>query len=579
MGKSNFIVRGGADFSELDKKMQALEKKMKRWGKDMERVGRGMTIGVTAPIVAMGTASLNAAIDFESAFAGVRKTVNGTEAEFAALEKGIVEMTKAMPQSASDIARIAEAAGQLGIETDNILAFAKVMAMLGDSTNLSSEEAASNLARFANITQMSQQDFDKLGSVIVALGNNFATTESEIVDMAMRLAGAGSQIGMSEAEIMGLAASLSSVGIEAEAGGSAFSKVMVQMQLATEVGGKSLEDFARVAGMSSSEFAEAFKKDAAGALTTFIKGLQNTDKLGGSAIKVLDDMGITEVRLRDSLLRAAGAGDLFNEAINLGTKAWGDNNALTKEAQQRYETTASKLAILKNRINIVAMQIGDILIPIVMEITDKIGEWADKFSKLDEDTQKTIVKFAAFAAAIGPVLVVSGKLVTSLSSIAKFLRLAGKRAPEAGAIGKTFLGINPTLLTTAAILGGILATIMELGRQKDIWDNILGGQGLIDKNLNPAGMATRYGTDYAFNSGSTQGVAYAGAYQNLTGNKPSTSATILGRGGTRPEDLKTTIDVGGTITIKGDTSKKEFDVAAQRAQESILNQLRKENRR
>lgn len=63
------------------------------------------------------------------------------------------------------------------------------------------------------------------------MGNNFATTESEIVDMALRLAGAGHQVGMSEGQILGLATALSSVGIEAEMGGSAMSKALVKMQM------------------------------------------------------------------------------------------------------------------------------------------------------------------------------------------------------------------------------------------------------------------------------------------------------------------------------------------------------------
>src|SRR5690606_26117487 len=124
------------------------------------------------------------------------------------------------------IAGVAECARQLGIETDNILEFTRVMIDLGEATNLTAEQAATELARFANITQMSQKDFDKLGSSIVDLGNNFATTEAEIVEMGMRLAGAGVQIGLTEPQIKALATAMSSVGIEAEAGGSAMTQVM-----------------------------------------------------------------------------------------------------------------------------------------------------------------------------------------------------------------------------------------------------------------------------------------------------------------------------------------------------------------
>ena len=227
-----------------EKTANAVSDSFRKLSKKMETIGKSLSKYITAPLMGAVVLAAKSAIDFESAFAGVRKTVDATEEEFAVLEKGIRDMALSLPSGANEIAGVAEAAGQLGIANENILSFTRTMIDLGEATNLSADQAATSLARFANITQMSQTEFDRLGSTIVALGNNLATTEAEIVDMAMGLAGAGKQIGLTEAQIMGIAAALSSVGIEAQAGGSAFSLVLSQMQLSVETVNESLKHFA-----------------------------------------------------------------------------------------------------------------------------------------------------------------------------------------------------------------------------------------------------------------------------------------------------------------------------------------------
>lgn len=348
---------------------------------------KGVTVAVSAVSASLAGAAgyaIKTGIDFESAFAGVKKTVNASDEELSQFRQEIRDMAKEIPQSASSIAEVAEAAGQLGIKNENLMSFTRVMSDLGVATNMSATEAATSLARLANITQMPQENFGRLGSTIVALGNNLATTESEITEMGLRLAGAGKQVGMGEAKILGLSAAISSVGIEADAGGSAVSTVMTKMQLAVENGGDSLQQFADVAGMSAEQFQQAFKEDASQALVSFITGLGTMDARGKSAIATLSDMEITEIRQRDALLRLSGAGDLLSESLGIATQAWDENNALTKEAGQRYETLESRLQILKNNVSDLGISFYDSMRdPLKDTVNEGIGyveQLSDAFS-------------------------------------------------------------------------------------------------------------------------------------------------------------------------------------------------------
>ncbi|MDK7975385.1 phage tail tape measure protein [Enterococcus faecalis] len=513
--------------------------KMISSGQKMEKVGGALTKGITLPILAGAAAVTTAAVKWESDFAGVKKTndevVDSTGKvvySYKDLENGLRGLAKELPSSHTEIANVAEAAGQLGIKTKNVVGFTKTMIDLGESTNMSAEEAATALARLANITGMPQTEFDKLGSVIVDLGNNFATTESEITAMGLRLAGAGHQVGMSEAQIMGFAAALSSVGIEAEAGGSAFSKVMVEMQLAVENGanafagleslsqqtgvsmeqvssavrngGKELKntagamgltskelktmhkeatdasgklnDFAEVAGMSAEQFSKAFKEDASGAIIKFIEGLGKTKEHGQSAIAVLDDMGITEVRLRDSLLRAAGASDVFKSAVDRGTKAWGENTALTEEANKRYETTESQLKMLKNEAVDVGITFGGPLVKALRDVLQAtkpmiktVTNLAESFSNADPKTQQTIVKMIALTAAMGPAIKLTGTLTKGVGFLGKgfvetMAAMSKKRAIEdvtkAFAEGSSVsIGFGKDIASSGSALGGLTAKI------------------------------------------------------------------------------------------------------------------------
>lgn len=442
---------------EGDKAAQALSSSLRG-------VGTALTVGVTAPLAAVGGLSTSAAVKFESSFAGVRKTVDATEEQFQALSQAARDMAKSKPVNVNDVNLIMELGGQLGVAQENLVKFADVVSDLDVSTDLGVEQASTQLAQFMNITGQSYDNVDRLGATLVALGNNSATTESAIMNMGMRIAGAGHQIGLTDDQILAVAASLSSVGIEAEAGGTAISTIMSNIDKEVATNGKHLEDWARVAGMSSEEFKAAWSSDALGTLTTVFKQMGDS---GDNLNVVLDDLGITSLRQSDTMKRMSGAADLMSASVQTASQAWEENTALTNEASRRYETTESKIEVFKNKLNDVGISLGgsfaDALTGVLdaaEPLIDMLSRGAEAFAGMSKEQQQTVIQMALVAAAIGPITNGAGRLVGSIGNITS----AFKTMTEGVELSSAAMGALKGALITTGV--GVLVAGFGMAVQK-----------------------------------------------------------------------------------------------------------------
>lgn len=167
--------------------------------------------------------------------------------------------------------------------------------------------------------------------------------------------------------------------------------------------------------MTAEGFKALWDSDPAAAFQAFIVGLAQMDEAGVSAIATLQEIGIAEIRLRDTLLRSVNANELFAEAQATAVNAWEENTALTEEANKRYATTQSRLTNLKNTAVLFAQQIGDDLNPTIQELIDGANELLEGFLAMDEAQRQQIVRMAAYAAAAGPVLLVLGKATKGIA--------------------------------------------------------------------------------------------------------------------------------------------------------------------
>lgn len=405
--------------------------------------------GIAKLIKEIGEAMVECAkesIEFESAITGVYKTVDGTDQQLEAIKNDIKELSTEIPATTEEIAAVAEAAGQLGIATENVMTFTGVMIDLGESTNLSAEEAASSLAKFSNITGTAASEYSRLGSVIVDLGNNFATTEADIVAMSTRLASSGTLVGLTEPEIMALATAMSSVGIEAEAGGTAMTQTLAAIEKAVAQGEDDLAEFARIAGMSADEFATTWETSPIQAIQAFIAGIGELDQKGESAVLVLDELGLSGIRQSNMLKSLGLAADTLTSAVNTANTAWDENIALSAEAGKRYATTESQLAMLDNSYSNLKVAIGDVYTPALrnaasvgMVVLDGMTEFVEKNPAVVKLITALTVGVAAFAVSLGGYVAVS-----KIATVATTALTAAMNA-------------NPFLLAATAIVGVVTA--------------------------------------------------------------------------------------------------------------------------
>lgn len=391
---------------------------------------------------------VQASMDFESALTGVAKTTDLTDEELADMSDAIKAMSTEIPASTTEIAAVAEAAGQLGIQKDALLDFTRVMTMLGTATNMTAEDAATALARFANITGMSADNYDRLGAVIVDLGNNFATTESEITQMGTRLASGGRLAGLTEPQIMALAAAMSSVGIEAEAGGTAMTQTLNAIEKAVATGEDSLQSFADVAGMSADSFAEMWNTDALGALTAFIRGLGNLDEQGESAVLVLEDLGLTGIRQSNMLKSLALAADQMDSAVQTANTAWDENIALTNEANKRYATTQSKLDMMQNAYNNLKVAVGDAFTPALRDAYDAGTDVLNVLGEFVQENPALVKGVVTFTGVVGGATVA----LTAYAAISKVIKALDMATMFGGAVGPIMLGVTAVAALTAGIV-------------------------------------------------------------------------------------------------------------------------------
>ena len=463
-----------------------------KYGEGVSNFGRNFTsagktllpiTGAVAGAFAKGTKDL---IDYESAYNGVMKTIDASEKEYAELSNWIKQYSREVGVSKEEIAGVMQIVGQLGVRgVSNIIEFTKASIEMGEATDWTSSEAADNMARFMNIFETAPGKVRDLGNVLVALGNNMATTEPEIGEMATRLASAGRMAGLTEEQVLALAASMTAVGINAEAGGSSMSKVLSTLSKTVELAGTSsdaagdyaekLDILANMTSMSAEEFKKAWSEDTIGTLLLFIENLNNLDVNGKSAIAMLDDLGFKEIRVSNALRSLTLTTEEVYRAQEIANREISNGSALSDEASVRWGELSHRVEAAKQALENVGMSIAERLLPYLEKGIDFVQRMVDKWDSLSPAMQDTIVKTAAISALIGPLLIGFGSIFTGLGSI---ISAGGHLIKGIGTITHTASNLLGFLTGAGGMASGLSTVTAGMSTATGAAGALAGGSGL-----------------------------------------------------------------------------------------------------
>ena len=471
----------GLKAAERADEAQNLQNTGKRWkevGEGIDTVTKPLQYAATA-LAAGGVASAKFAIDFEDSFAGVKKTVDATPEQLAKIKQGIIDLSTtgidgrgAIPQTTTELNELAAAGGQLGISQENIVDFTEVMAQMGSATNLVGEEGAATLARFQNVMGVGQNEIRNIGSAIVDLGNHSATTESEIAEMALRMGKYGSSVRMSAADVLGYSAALSSLGIEAQMGGSAIGRTWLSIETAVASGGEGLTKFAKYSGKSAEEFKEQWNTDSSGAFNGLLKGLQSAENL----TVALDDLGINNTQDIQAMMALVNGYDLVTESVNRSNTAYQENTALQEEFNAKNETTASKLANTKNNIVEAARSIGETMLPSIKDASTTVADFAKGLSQMDDEQKRAVVNTGATVIALGALSKVGVGVIKGAGDFVEGLGVISDKLPiiadATSAIKVSTAGLGSSFSALAPIFGAVLAPAAVVAGYKVVADHV-----------------------------------------------------------------------------------------------------------
>lgn len=382
--------------------------------------------GVIAAATGVGVAFAEAvrrAADFEQSMLRVGKVTNATTSELKAQSADVLKLSSSLGIPATELAKIEESAARLGIRgSQNLATFAAEIAKLTRTTDLGAGPLADQLAQFLNLTKSAPGEITKVSSALTALGNNFAAGEGKILSMALELSRGASAFDVGSDKLLALAASLAAVGERSERSGTALTQVLIGITQAA-AGGKHLEDFARLLGVTNEKFQDLAKQDVG---QVFIEVLKRLQQEGPHAIAVLQELQLGSSRNFKVLLTQAQAIDEVSRALGIVRGQYANATATDQEFSRMNEALNRQLEIAGTQIENLGILLGSTFLPALTSALEAVNDFLRSLQGIEAPADAVGQKMQAIAndvvlavhafQALTPLLGLTGDLMRGLAT-------------------------------------------------------------------------------------------------------------------------------------------------------------------
>lgn len=451
-------------------------------------MGLGLaSVGVTVGLIK----ATEAAIEWEDAMLGAQKTIEMTDKPileqqkyFEGLSESLLEMSTRMPVAAIDLAKMAEAAGALGVHEDEITDFVEAAATLsGLAEDVTPERAARAFGTIRTVMGLTTDEYMKFTSAVIQAGISGASTEGEILSMAERAAGQFGAMDIAVQDLAGWSAAMANVREMSEAGGTTLQRMGVIMEKNIIANGDGLKAVAQAAGVTTEAFAEMFKVDPSDAMQLWINGLAKVDDSLQRGL-LLRKAGFSDIRLTRGLNKMINAVSVnlegnLNDALSDTERGFNDQELVARMTEERWKGVAKQAEMLSNIIHKMALDIGEALLPIVALAVEHLKNLFTIVGNL-------IHSVPGLTAVITPLVAA----LAALGAIKFSANLLGMFLPTRG-IGRV---ISATIGKKGGAGGGGFGTVLFGGFGKAISGAKKGIGGLFNLFKTGAGAAARLGS-------------------------------------------------------------------------------------